>query len=181
MKSILKEKRIKLLEGEGGSLGSSGSAVRWAQPDQDLQTHSSAPSKSSSAPRQKDLGDLQSLHECVKFLRKWKQEVERVCKPGGGALPVSSSANSAAEPRSLEQCRKLILQWADDLKKVNTLFRECEERQEKDACWESKENEAGAAVEAEQRLMEWAKELQTVSEVEPLRLYSETPSVPQDV
>ncbi|KAL6464109.1 hypothetical protein MHYP_G00285000 [Metynnis hypsauchen] len=164
MKSILKEKRIKLLEGEGGSLGSSGSAVRWAQPDQDLQTHSSAPSKSSSAPRQKDLGDLRSLQECVKFLRQWKQEVERVCKPGGGALPVSSSANGAAEPRSLEQCRKLVLQWADDLRNVHTLFSECEERQEKDACWETKENKADSAVEAEQRIMEWAKELQTVSE-----------------
>ncbi|XP_049339476.1 E3 ubiquitin-protein ligase TRIM39 [Astyanax mexicanus] len=165
MKSILKEKRIKLPQGEGGGLSSSVSGVRWAQPDQDLQTHNSAPSKSSTTPRQKDLRDLRTLQECVKFLNQWKQEVERVCKPGGGAVPVcSSSGESAAEPHSLEQCRKLILQWADELKNVNTLFNEFEERSEKEAFWETKENKADSAMEAEERIMEWAKELQTVSE-----------------
>lgn len=45
------------------------------------------------------------------------------------------------------------------------LFSECEEHQKKDAFLETKENKMDSDTEAEQRIMEWAKELQKVSEV----------------
>ncbi|XP_066508820.1 E3 ubiquitin-protein ligase TRIM21-like [Hoplias malabaricus] len=147
---------------EDAGLSSSIPAVRWAEPEPELQTHSSVPNKSHSTSRQKDLKDLRSLQECVKFLTQWEQEVERVCKPGGGTVTPCSS--SAGEARSLDQCRKLILQWADELKTLNTVFRSCEKRQEKVACWETKENQSEPATDTELRIMEWAKELQTVSE-----------------
>lgn len=45
------------------------------------------------------------------------------------------------------------------------LFSESTWRQERDAIWEQKENKADSAKHIEQKIMEWAKELQTVSEV----------------
>jgi len=45
------------------------------------------------------------------------------------------------------------------------LFSESTWRQERDAIWEQNENKADSAKHMEQKIMEWAKELQTVSEV----------------
>ncbi|KAK9974831.1 hypothetical protein ABG768_022899 [Culter alburnus] len=158
MKSILKDKRFEAPEaGLSNSIG----AVRWALPDESLQAHSSVPSRSSQSPRQKDLKDLRSLQECVKFITQWKQQVEHVCKPGASA---DEGPSMHAEPRSLEQCRKLILEWAQELKKVDNLYSEGTWRQEQDVIWEQKESKADSAKHMEQKIMEWAKELQTVSE-----------------
>ncbi|KAK7164358.1 hypothetical protein R3I94_002913 [Phoxinus phoxinus] len=158
MKSILKGKRFEAPEaGMSNSIG----AVRWALPDESLQAHSSVPSQSSQTHRQKDLKDLRSLQECVKFITQWKQQVEHVCKPGANA---DEDPSMHAEPRSLEQCRKLILEWAQEFKKVDNLFSESTWRQERDAIWQQKENKADSAKHMEQKIMEWAKELQTVSE-----------------
>lgn len=45
------------------------------------------------------------------------------------------------------------------------LYSEATWRQERDVIWEQKENKADSAKHMEQKIMEWAKELQTVSEV----------------
>ncbi|XP_067296317.1 E3 ubiquitin-protein ligase TRIM39 [Pseudorasbora parva] len=145
-------------EAPEAGLSNSIGAVRWALPDEALQAHSSAPSKSSQSHKQKDLKDLRSLQECVKFITQWKQQVEHVCKPGANA---DEDPGMHADPRSLEQCRKLILEWAQELKKVDNLFSECTWRQERYVIWE---NKADSAKHMEQKIMEWAKELQTVSE-----------------
>ncbi|XP_057205649.1 nuclear factor 7, ovary [Triplophysa rosa] len=139
-------------------LNNSIGAVRWTLPDEGLQAHNSAPSKRSQSPRQKDLKDLRSLQECVKFITQWKQQVEHVCKPGSKA-DEGQNIYVNAEPQSLERCRKLILDWAHELMKADILFMESTWRQDRDACWEQKEKKH-----TEQRIMEWAKELQTVSE-----------------
>nr|XP_021327277.1 butyrophilin subfamily 1 member A1 isoform X2 [Danio rerio] len=73
-------------------------------------------------------------------------------------------ASVLAEPRSLEQCRKLILEWAQELRKVDSLFSEGTWRKERDTSWEQKESQADSAKHMEQKIMEWAKELQAVSE-----------------
>uniref|UniRef100_A0A8C1ZGB7 Si:ch211-114c12.5 n=1 Tax=Cyprinus carpio TaxID=7962 RepID=A0A8C1ZGB7_CYPCA len=160
MKSILKGKKYEAPEaGLSVTIG----AVRWNLPDESLQAHSSVPSKSSQSPRQKDLKDLRSLQECVKFITQWKQQVEHVCRPGSSA-DESPNINVHAEPYSLEQCRKLILDWAKELKKVDDLFSEGTWRQERDVSLEQKENKLDSAKHMEQKIMEWAKELHTVSE-----------------
>ncbi|XP_021332022.1 E3 ubiquitin-protein ligase TRIM69 [Danio rerio] len=159
-KSILKANRYEAPEaGLSNSIG----AVTWTLPDEGLQAHSSVPSKSSQSPRQKDLKDLRSLQECVKFITQWKQQVDQVCKPGANA-DEGPGASVLAEPRSLEQCRKLILEWAQELRKVDSLFSEGTWRKERDTSWEQKESQADSAKHMEQKIMEWAKELQAVSE-----------------
>ncbi|KAK1787771.1 hypothetical protein P4O66_016252 [Electrophorus voltai] len=178
MKSILKEKRPKLEkvasylcacthvhvcvtelpQSESASQSNSIGAVRWTLPDHELQAHSSAPTNSTSTQRHTDLRDLRSLQECVNFISQWKQEVEQICKHGG-SVSASSSRNdcgATAQSRSAEHRHRLILQWASDLKAVDTLFSQCEGQQERGTSQEVKETE--------QRIMEWAKELQTVSE-----------------
>jgi len=50
------------------------------------------------------------------------------------------------------------------------LFSESTWRQERDAIWEQNENKADSAKHMEQKIMEWAKELQTVSEVRSVSL-----------
>ncbi|XP_026854220.2 E3 ubiquitin-protein ligase TRIM39 isoform X2 [Electrophorus electricus] len=163
MKSILKEKRPKLPQSESASQSNSIGAVRWTLPDHELQAHSSAPTNSTSTQRHTDLRDLRSLQECVNFISQWKQEVEQICKHGG-SVSASSSRNdcgATAQSRSAEHRHRLILQWASDLKAVDTLFSQCEGQQERGTSQEVKETE--------QRIMEWAKELQTVSECGMMR------------
>ncbi|MEQ2194149.1 hypothetical protein XENOCAPTIV_024431, partial [Xenoophorus captivus] len=128
-----------LLNDEGSKTTQSSSigAVRWKLPDESVQPHSSAPtvhaksnthSKSSQQHvRQGNLKDLRSLQECVHFINHWKEQVDQVCK------------------RSLEESRKLILEWADELHHFD---------KDKD---EPKE-------EGQVRIMEWAKELQKATE-----------------
>nr|XP_055054974.1 E3 ubiquitin-protein ligase TRIM39 isoform X1 [Misgurnus anguillicaudatus] len=159
MKSILKDKRFQKPE---ASLSNSIGAVRWALPDEDVSLHSSAPSKRTSIPRQKDLKDLRSLQECVKFITQWKQQVEQVCKPDTNGDEVQNIYVNA-EPRRLEQCRKLILEWAQELKKAENMYSERPWRQ-RGASSEQKESKTDSIKHADQRIMEWAKELQTVSE-----------------
>ncbi|XP_076867741.1 butyrophilin subfamily 3 member A1 [Brachyhypopomus gauderio] len=157
MKSILKEKRRP--QAETTTLSSSIGAVRWTLPDHELQAHSSAPSKITSSPRHKDLKDIRSLQESVMFITRWTKEVDRVCKPDGGTVADSRSTNDVAattQTCSLEQCHKLILQWASGLKAADILSCQMEGQQERGPCREVKETE--------QRIMAWAKELQTVSE-----------------
>ncbi|XP_028999108.1 zinc-binding protein A33 isoform X2 [Betta splendens] len=179
MKSILKTgKKAKLLpRAEDGSTTQSSSigAVRWNLPEESLQAHSSAPSrpsrpsrpsslsKHSQHPRQNGLKNLRSLQECVQFIQHWKKQVDRVCKDGGDpdggpGKPEAPRAPSHAG-LSLEESRKLILEWADELHHVD-----------KDAPWtpesvecDSKE-EQDANEEAQVRIMEWAKELQAATE-----------------
>ncbi|TRY81545.1 hypothetical protein DNTS_012073 [Danionella cerebrum] len=156
-KGILKTKKFESPEtGLSNSIG----AVSWTLPDEALHvSHSSVPSRSSQPPRQKDLKDLRSLQECVKFITQWKQQVEHVCQCGA-----SVSDMSVTDSRRQEQCRSLILEWAQGLKKAEGLFSEGTWRQERDASWVQKENQAVSAKHSEQKIMEWAKELQTVSE-----------------
>ncbi|XP_036404346.1 E3 ubiquitin-protein ligase TRIM39 [Megalops cyprinoides] len=182
MKSILKEKTLSkspvcvIHAAQSNSIG----AVRWTLPEENLQAHSSAPSNpfkspSSSSrpqqhPRQQGLQDLRSLQECVKFINHWKEEVVRVCKNSndlgeGPSKEEPHKADSRTE-RSLEESRKLILQWADELKSVDTLFKECPWRQERDEqeAPESKDDDENNNKLVQERIMEWAKELHSVSE-----------------
>ncbi|XP_059405269.1 butyrophilin subfamily 1 member A1-like [Carassius carassius] len=160
MKSILKGKNYEAPE---AALSNTVRAVRWNLPDEGLQAHSSVPSKSTHSPRQKDLKDLHSLQECITFITQWKQEVEHVSRPHSSA-DEGPNISVHAEPHSLEQCRKLILEWAQELKKVDDLFSEGTWRQQRDASWEQKDNKVDSAKHMEQKIMEWATDLQTVSE-----------------
>ncbi|KAG9346344.1 hypothetical protein JZ751_006655, partial [Albula glossodonta] len=187
MKSILKEKTLKLqcskLKFESAAQSNSIGAVRWTLPEENLQAHSSAPSSpfksnTSSAraqqhPRQQGLHDLRSLQECVRFINHWKEEVVLVCKSGKDAREASGEKDSPLTPkadprteRSLEESRKLILQWADELKSVDMLFKQCPWRYERDEVEEtgSKEESEDHDELVQERIMEWAKELHSVSE-----------------
>ncbi|KAF1380614.1 hypothetical protein PFLUV_G00165720 [Perca fluviatilis] len=175
MKSILKtSKRVGILKvGDRSSTQSSSiGAVRWTLPEEDVQTHSSAPSRpaknlpkhSQKHPRQNGLQDLRSLQECVQFIHHWKKQVDQVCKQSSGN-PKGVSSNPEAQStdgrteRSLEESRKLILEWADELHHVDKLLKETP--------WASKSEETeeeDADEEAQQRIMVWAKELQKATE-----------------
>ncbi|XP_028840443.1 E3 ubiquitin-protein ligase TRIM21-like [Denticeps clupeoides] len=161
MKSILKEKKIPHRKPETSIPGNSIGVVRWASPNKELQVHNSAPS-SSGTTKQKELSGLRSLQECVAFIEQWKQHVETVCRPANRVSTgrhCSVKTESISE-RSVEQCRKLILQWSRELGSVDTRLSQGALRQkpsersgQKDACFQ-----------VEQRIMGWAKELQCVSE-----------------
>ncbi|XP_034082161.1 nuclear factor 7, brain [Gymnodraco acuticeps] len=157
--------------GERNTQSSSIGAVRWNLPEEDVQIHSSAPSRaainlthrSQRHPRQNGLKDLRSLQECVQFIHHWKEQVDQVCKGGGDPHEGPSdeeaqSADSRTE-RSLEESRKLILEWANELHHVDKFLKEMP------SALESEENKKKDFKEEPQmRIMEWAKELQTATE-----------------
>ncbi|XP_030631456.1 zinc-binding protein A33 [Chanos chanos] len=182
MKSILKERnpKVKLLanlESQSHSIG----AVRWTLPEESAQVHSSAPSnpfktnvpstRSQQRQRQQGLKDLRSLQECIRFINHWKEQVAQVCNKANDAGEGTSRwvAEHETDPRverSLEESRKLILQWADELKSVNKLCQDSpwmKTRFEQDHTEKSEEIVEQNEI-VEQRIMEWAKELQSVSE-----------------
>nr|XP_046235982.1 nuclear factor 7, brain [Scatophagus argus] len=173
MKSILKtHKRVSiLLKSEDSSTTQSSSigAVRWPGPVEDLQTSSSVPSRANTNSLNKhsqqnlhhsSLKDLRSLQECVQFINHWKKQVDQVCK--GGVDPEEGTSNKEAQSsstrteRSLEESRKLILEWADELHHIDRLLKETP--------WASESLKHETSGEAELKIMEWAKELQKVTE-----------------
>ncbi|KAM4536973.1 uncharacterized protein PAE49_021379 [Odontesthes bonariensis] len=172
-------KRVRiLLNTEDGSKTQSSSigAVRWTLPDESIQIHSSAPSipassnsltkRSQEHRRHSSLMDLRSLQECVQFIQHWKEQVDQVCKAGrasrkGAAEKEKRSSDSRTE-RSLEESRKLILEWADELRHVDKFL--------KDTPWASEnqqhetKEDKDATEKAQLRIMEWAKELHKATE-----------------
>ncbi|XP_077445846.1 uncharacterized protein LOC144066285 [Stigmatopora argus] len=181
MKSILKQDRKRLgpllkAQGYGTTQSSSIGAVRWNLPEEDVQVHNSAPSRTvigggltgssqhPKAPRQNNLKDLRSLQECVQFIQHWKEQVDQVCKHPGAhpeaAPPKTEKSDSRAE-RSLEESRKLISEWVEELRHVDQLLegnpwkKHQQPQHEKDS--ESHDN-------GQLKVMEWAKEVQMVSE-----------------
>ncbi|XP_070786322.1 butyrophilin subfamily 1 member A1-like [Enoplosus armatus] len=177
MKSILKtNSRVSmLLKAEDSSTTQSSSigAVRWTLPAEAVQAHSSAPSRpayltkqSQQHSHQNSLKDLRSLQECVQFINHWKEQVDQVCKgsgdPGEGTSKMEAQSSDRRTERSLEESRKLILEWADELHHIDKLLKEApwaSENQEH----ENKE-EKDANEQAQLRIMEWAKELQKATE-----------------
>ncbi|MED6289964.1 hypothetical protein CHARACLAT_008249 [Characodon lateralis] len=179
LKTILKRnKRVTMLlndEGSKTTQSSSIGAVRWKLPDESVQPHSSAPtvhsksnthSKSSQQHvRQGNLKDLRSLQECVHFINHWKEQVDQVCKQGGtdpgeGTSKAEARSSDRRTERSLEESRKLILEWADELRHFDKLLKETP--------WESdnhrKQDKDEPKEEGQVRIMEWAKELQKATE-----------------
>nr|XP_023680469.1 E3 ubiquitin-protein ligase TRIM39-like isoform X1 [Paramormyrops kingsleyae]XP_023680470.1 E3 ubiquitin-protein ligase TRIM39-like isoform X1 [Paramormyrops kingsleyae] len=163
LKGIRKERSVKFDTSQSASIG----AVRWTLPEEDTQAHSSAPTtfKNNSASRANGLRNLRSLQDCVKFINQWKEQVDQLCKQGG-AVAESTSRAAQADPgttHSLEECRRLILQWAKELKQVDMMISPCSEEDEEEGK-EKQESSKEKVAPLQQRIMEWAKELQTVSE-----------------
>ncbi|XP_035639306.2 uncharacterized protein LOC118391916 [Oncorhynchus keta] len=182
MKSILKVSKLKL---ESSTQSHSIGAVRWNLPEEDLQAHSSAPTSPSKscAPstcrlrqhrRQNGLKNLRSLQECVRFINHWKEQVAEVCQSGSDAREGTSKGETSEElkdprtERSLEESRKLILLWANELTSVDKELMKSpwvQERSEKvEEEEENRDGEEDPNEEVQQRIMEWAKELQSASE-----------------
>ncbi|XP_070710965.1 E3 ubiquitin-protein ligase TRIM39 [Pempheris klunzingeri] len=175
MKSILKSaKKVNiLLKAEDSSTTQSSSIgpLRWCQSMEEVQAHSSAPSRpannnltkhSQQHPRQNGLKDLRSLQECVQFIHHWKEQVDQVCKGSGDPEEGTSKKEvHGSERRGLEECRKLILEWADELHHVDKLLKETPWESESQ---EHENKEEAPNDEAHLRIMEWAKELQKATE-----------------
>uniref|UniRef100_UPI0037E98072 E3 ubiquitin-protein ligase TRIM39 n=1 Tax=Semicossyphus pulcher TaxID=241346 RepID=UPI0037E98072 len=174
-KGILKTvKRVSIMmEDSSTTQSSSVGHLRWTLPVESSQPHNSAPSgpstnsslskHSQEHPRQNGLKNLRSLQECVQFIHHWKEQVDQVCKGSGDPKEGSSKEAQSTDrrtERSVEESRKLILEWADELRHVDKLL--------KKASWaESEETEKKAKddkEEAQLRMMEWARELQEASE-----------------
>lgn len=163
------------MKGQNGSMAhSSIGVVRWTLPE-DIVAHSSAPSgpskpggtstRSPQHQRQHGLRDLRSLQECVLFIEHWKEQVDQVCK--GATDPIEGSSKTD-EPswgqrmeRSLEESRKLIREWADELRHVDNLLKDNPKPSEDLG---EKDKEADPKVEAQMRIMAWAKDLQEATE-----------------
>ncbi|XP_069374407.1 zinc-binding protein A33 isoform X4 [Paralichthys olivaceus] len=173
MKSILKS--TKKLEDGSTTQSSSICALRWNLPQEDIQAHSSAPSRpvqpndltrnsQQQQPRQNGLKDLRSLQECVLFIQHWKEQVDQVCKGGWdseeGPSTKEGKRSDTRTEQSLEESRKLILEWAEELRHVDKLLKESPWASE---CQENKDDK-NPHEEAQMRIMEWAKELQTATE-----------------
>ncbi|XP_005804865.2 nuclear factor 7, ovary-like [Xiphophorus maculatus] len=176
LKTILKRsKRVSLLLDDGSGTATQSSsigAVRWKLPEESVQPHSSAPTvhanhnkSSQQHVRQGSLKDLRSLEECVQFINHWKEQVDQVCKhggtdPGEGTSKAEAQRSDRRTERSLEESRKLILEWADELRHVDKLLKETPRKsvsQKKGPKEEPKE-------EGQTRIIEWAKELQKATE-----------------
>lgn len=146
--------------------------LRWTTPVESSQPHNSAPSGPSNTnnsltqqhPRQTGLKNLRSLQECVQFIHDWKEQVDQVCKgsvdPKKDAEKKEDQITNRKTERSLEESRKMILEWADELRHVDKLLKKISwtENQENDN--KSKDPKE----ETQLRIMEWAKELQEASE-----------------
>ncbi|XP_041840360.1 nuclear factor 7, brain [Melanotaenia boesemani] len=164
------------MEDSSTTQSSSIGAVRWTLPDESVQIHSSAPSipanpnnltkHSQQLSRQSNLKDLRSLQECVQFIHHWKEQVDQVCKDdkntGEDASEKEAQSSDRRAERSLEESRKLILEWADELHHVDKLLKATPWASENE---ESKNKEdKDAKEEAQLRIMEWAKELHKATE-----------------
>ncbi|XP_071315260.1 E3 ubiquitin-protein ligase TRIM39 [Trachinotus anak] len=174
-KSILKtNKKVSLVTAlETTTQSSSIGAVRWTLPDENLQAHSSAPSRPANPnnltkqqhPRLSGLKDLRSLQECVHFIQRWKEQVDQVCKGGSdseeGTCKKEAQSSDRRTERSLEESRKLILEWADELHHVDMLLKETPWISESQ---DHENSDKDGNEDAQLRIMEWAKELQTASE-----------------
>lgn len=169
-------KRLRVvLKGEDGSVSHSSSIgpVRWALPEDLAPAHSSAPSGpsrqdtsvkiSQQHQRQQGLKDLRSLKECVQFIEHWKEQVDQVCKgaadPEEGTSKRDEHASDRRTERSLEESRKLIVEWADELRHVDKLLKESPK-----ACEDAGEEDKDPKEDAQTRIMAWAKELQEATE-----------------
>ncbi|XP_077597794.1 uncharacterized protein LOC144213292 [Stigmatopora nigra] len=181
MKSILKQDRKRLGEllkaqNYGTTQSSSIGAVRWNLPEEDVQVHNSAPSRAvtsggltgtsqhQNAPRQNSLKDLRSLQECVQFIQHWKEQVEQVCKHPGTQAEAAPRKTEKSDPRaerSLEESRKLISVWAEELRHVDQLL---EGNPWKKHQQPQQEKASESHDDGQLKVMEWAKEVQTVSE-----------------
>ncbi|TNN67922.1 E3 ubiquitin-protein ligase TRIM39 [Liparis tanakae] len=157
--------------GDSGTQSSSVGAVRWTLPEEDVQIHSSAPGRAGSHlakhPRQNGLKDLRSLQECVLFIHRWKDQVDQVCKGGGGGSEPGPSdqqpqSSGSRIERSLEESRKLILEWADELHHVDELLKETPSASERE---DREDKEEDAEEKDHLRITEWAKELHKATEV----------------
>ncbi|KAL0970388.1 hypothetical protein UPYG_G00241290 [Umbra pygmaea] len=180
MKGILKDPKVKW---KTSSQSSSICAVRWNLPEEEIQAHSSAPtsptkrstpttSGSKQHTRQHGLKDLRNLKECMSFINHWKEQVAQVCKDDGDPGLGSSKGDTPVEvkvpqtERSLEESRRLIQQWAKELSSVDNVWKSSPGLQEslhKDEEG-NKDAEEDPKEEAQQRTIEWAKELQSASE-----------------
>ncbi|KAF7230316.1 transcript variant X3 [Nothobranchius furzeri] len=177
MKTILKRKKPSVLlnDEESTTQSSSLCAVRWNLPDENVQAHSSAPTMHASSltkhsqqqSRQSSLRDLRSLQECVEFIQHWKEQVDELCKqggrdPGGETSKKQTNGSDRKAERSLEESRKLILEWSDELQHVDELLKENPWTPEGQKT--EREEDKDPKEEAQQRIMEWAKELQRATE-----------------
>ncbi|XP_015234985.1 PREDICTED: nuclear factor 7, brain-like [Cyprinodon variegatus] len=174
LKTILKQnKRVQLMlndEGSNTTQSSSIGAVRWKVTDESVQPHSSAPTVHAKTgtnrnpqhlARQGNLKELRSLQECVEFIHHWKEQVDQVCKggtdTGEGTSKAETKSSDRRTERSLEESRKLILEWADELRHVDKFLMETPWKSDHQKKEEPKD-------EGQVRLMEWAKELQRATE-----------------
>lgn len=156
-----------------GTAHSSICAVRWVLHEDNAPAHSSAPcgpsrpgtsTRSTQRHRQQGLRDLRSLQECVLFIEHWKEQVDQVCKGAtdhGEGSSKKDEAPSTRTERSLEESRKLILKWADELCHVDNLLKDSPAPSEDQG---EKDKEADPKEEAQMRIMSWAKELQEATE-----------------
>lgn len=159
--------------------------IRWKVCEEKQQLTSSVPfnkpNLTASQPTRPDLKDFYSLEECVSFITQWSQEVERLSKhepnkerdggrgEEGGGKERDREVKEAPTDNdcSLEACRQRILDWAKELnaaaehRKTGEMVLEGSPAKQEE---ESARKEEGGEQEKSQRIMEWARELQTVSE-----------------
>ncbi|KAL2079603.1 hypothetical protein ACEWY4_025347 [Coilia grayii] len=148
---------------------------------EDMTTHSSAPTKPFSGSgrstqttqnkhRQHSLRDLRSLEECVRFLNHWKEQVDQVCKSGEQEATKEAKVKMDSRTvRSLEESRKLILEWAKELNNVDMLSKDSlwmqEQKSDLERVEEEEEEVKGMENQLlEQKVTEWAQDLKTMSE-----------------
>ncbi|XP_065098437.1 uncharacterized protein [Paramisgurnus dabryanus] len=178
MKSILKDKTLRAphFEMQSHSIG----AVRWTLPEKDVQVHNSAPTspfkcsttrtnRSQQRQHQQGLKDLKSLQECIRFINHWKDQVAQVCKDetdaGEGCSKWADQQPDPKTERSLEESRKLIMLWANELQSVDKLSKKHPWMKERfDEEHEDTKQNVDHNELVDKRIMEWAKELQSVSE-----------------
>ncbi|XP_015196336.2 E3 ubiquitin-protein ligase TRIM39-like isoform X2 [Lepisosteus oculatus] len=119
------------------------------------------------------LDALRSLEECVKVITQLAQDVEQCGSEGGGRRmdagrrtpgpgQEGGATTSPGTQRSLEESRRLILQWAAELDKL------CPQKpgpEVRDAGGHKDVGDKQSRETKRQRIMDWGRELQSASEV----------------
>ncbi|CAN9509648.1 unnamed protein product [Ophioblennius macclurei] len=170
---IGKKVRVNQFEKSTATQISTIDAVRWDLPDvsQPFHTAPSRPLGTHNSIRQrvsgkKSLEDLSSLQQCVQFIHHWKEQVDQVCKGGGDPKedvgPQRTTKSEARAQRSLEESRKLILEWAGELQHVDELLKK--NSWTRDGQEHRREEDKVEGAKGQMQIMEWAKELKTATE-----------------
>ncbi|KAI1898854.1 hypothetical protein AGOR_G00076630 [Albula goreensis] len=140
----------------------------WSPELRDVETVEASQSEPWNKPKlsaqKPTLQALHTLEECIQLITDLAKEVETINKHGRKKGFMEKNAGALGNPsaqHSLEDSRDLILQWAEELDNLAQLSKLTEKIKQKTAA--KRQKTAADTEKDKQRILDWARELQSVS------------------